>query len=113
MPNKPKYIQELETKFALLEQSHQELRNDIDADAQVQQEILTSVTEIKICLKGTEFDKENGGLVKQVNQNTKCIHNMKRQQANREGRILALSGVITVALAAFFTWMLNKIGLGG
>jgi len=36
--------------------------------------------EMDICLRGSGYDKQNGGIVAEVHQNTKCVKEIKRKQ---------------------------------
>ena len=108
MATKPKYILDLERKVDTLHQSQTEMKSNYDQDTAVHATILLSLTEIKICLKGTEFDSEAGGLVKQVNSNAKCISHIKRGQAKREGIIVTVATFITGVGTLVLNWLLNK-----
>jgi hypothetical protein len=62
-----------------------------------QGELLRKINEIHICLKGTEYD--NGGLVKEVHENTKDIETMKRRDARTAGIALGVSAVFGTAVS--------------
>ena len=112
MSTKPKYISDLETQVALIQQAQSDLRRDRDADGAIQQEILKSVTEIKICLKGTEFDNESGGLVKQVKTHSDCLEQIKKTQARREGVIGVASAFIGGLIMALGNFLWHKLSGG-
>lgn len=101
MTPKPKYITELEGKVEDLQKSH-------NATARTNGEILNKLNTIEICLKGTEFDEEEGGLVKKVNQNSRCIERLKRNMAKRDGIIASVSGILAGAITVFLNWIFNK-----
>jgi len=94
MANKPGYIKDLEEKVEQLDSKY-----DI---------IISKLNTINICLKGTEFDEDEGGLVKKVNQNSKCIGDIKSRMAKRDGIIATLSGIMTALITLSINWLLNK-----
>ena len=109
MAPKPKYVTELEKKMAGMEISIKEVKTNQDGNKLEHAEIMKSLTTIKVCLAGSELDEE-GGLVKEVHQNTKCINHMKRSQARREGFIGALSMFLAAAVTLVVNWLVKKNG---
>jgi len=108
MPNKPKYITELENNMSKQDLAIKEIKKGQDEDQIIKAEILAKLTSIDVCLKGTEYDKENGGLVKEVHKNTACISHMKRNQAKRDGVIGTISAGIASVGTILINWFLNR-----
>lgn len=66
--NRPKYYQEIDERFNKLEDRQREFR-DVQDNMQVNQaEQMKKIDEIHYLLAGTEYEKNNGGLIGIINK---------------------------------------------
>ena len=105
--DKPDYIKSLESQVRSLNKSHEEMKNNREADKEVHAEILKSLksidgktTSIDHTLSGTKQDP--GGLVEEVHSNTENVQSIKRNQAKRDG--------ITISFSAFSALLISALG---
>ena len=59
------------------------------------------LTEIDIALRGPDYDPNDGGLLAEVHQNTKCIKEIKKKQTKVITWGVTLFGAINLAAVIF------------
>ncbi len=73
-----------------------EMLVEVQTDQKKQSKLLT---EIDICLRGPNYDKDSGGLVDECHNNTECIKAIKKKQ----------NKIVTWGLAIFGTFNLIAV----
>lgn len=74
--------------------TQKEMIADILASQKKQGKLLT---EIDIALRGPDYDPNDGGLLDEVHQNTRCIKDIKKKQNKIIGWGVTIFGAINIA----------------
>ena len=103
MPTRrPAYYEEIDERFVKLEERQREFRESMDSVQVNQGEQMSRINQIHILLAGTEYDKNNGGLVGSFNKVKGRVHK------NTAWRIKITTAVSAVGVAIGF--VLLKFG---
>ena len=103
MPTRrPAYYDEIDERFVKLEDRQREFRESMDSVQVNQGEQMSRINQIHILLAGTEYDKNNGGLVSDISKLKVRVHK------NTAWRIKITTAVSAVAVA--FGFVLLKFG---
>lgn len=125
--NKPEYVIDLENKVNNLEAKFdklelkvdkletglKEVKHNQDESFSIQRETLSKLNQIKICLEGTEFDKQEanghgGGIVKRLSRNEKKTDELEIWKTKTVTRDKIVYGAITAAIGFISTVIISN-----
>ena len=101
MSQKPAYYNELEKRIDKIDDRQREFRDTIDTLLTSQAEQTKNLKEIHYLLAGTEYEKNNGGLVGDV----KRLHEKVRLNTVWRIRIMAGATAITTLASIVIAWL--------